>query len=69
MPGLSGYMATKNQRMKREREKRIALAVRETLIHILQRSSIIDTDDPEEIEAAMVEQNKIVKRIQKTSSQ
>lgn len=40
--------------------------VRYTLIEILRRSSIIDTDDPDVIEKACAEQERIAKRIEKT---
>ncbi len=54
------------QREQSSRQKRMVLIVRYTLVEILRRGSIVDTDDPYEIEAAMTEQNKIADRIAAT---
>lgn len=44
----------------------VYLTVRTTLLELLRRSSIVDTDDPEVIELACAEQERIAKRIEKT---
>lgn len=46
--------------------KDVFLTVRTTLLEILRRESIVDTDDPDVIEFACEEQERIAKRIEKT---
>lgn len=60
------YLAVRHNRERLVRNKRLARMVKETLVQILRRGSIIDTDYPEEIDAAMLEQEKIAGRIEKT---
>jgi hypothetical protein len=56
---------TAEQEPKKSRRE-IALTVKTTLIAILRRGTIVDTNDPDIIDACCAEQEKIAERIERT---